>query len=160
MIFLSGFLIIGLNVSWHYTPPPEDVPADYRFAWDNRGFTKLANIVHMYGGNQLEEQITNIRREKDCDLGSIIDSVIENYGNISMEALFIEEITDESLETAARHYFRIRFCDFNTEVVQFYENLFKQFPLESVLKTLARILLVANEKKLRKGFNNNFSFTF
>ena len=117
----------------------------------------------MYGGNQLEEQITNIRREKDCDFGSVIDSVIENYGNISMEALFIEEITDESLKTAARHYFRIRFCDFNTEVVQFYENLFKHFPLESVLKTLARILLVANEKKLRKGFNNNFlvlSFEF
>ena len=114
----------------------------------------------MYGDNQLEEQITNIRREKDCDFGSVIDSVIENYGNISMEALFIEEITDESLETAARHYFRIRFCDFNTEVVQFYENLFKHFPLESVLKTLARILLVANEKKLRKGFNNNFNFSF
>ena len=45
---------------------------------------------------------------------------------------------------AASLYYRIVFCPyFDQLIVQFYENLMTNFPLETILKTLARVLLVA-----------------
>ena len=40
--------------------------------------------------------------------------------------------------------------DFQT--FDFYQNLFENFPLETVLKTLARILLEANDKSLTEQY--------
>ena len=55
---------------------------------------------------------------------------------------------DFSLETAASLYYRIVFCPYyDPLIVQFYEDLVANFPLETILKTLARVLLVAKEKK-------------
>ena len=41
------------------------------------------------------------------------------------------------------------FCpDYDPLIVQFYEDLVENFPLDTILKTLARVLLVAKEKDL------------
>ena len=54
---------------------------------------------------------------------------------------------------AASLYHRIVFCpNYDPLIVQFYEELVDNFPLETILKTLARVLLVAKEKKLREHY--------
>ena len=41
------------------------------------------------------------------------------------------------------------FCpNLDPDTIYFYQNLFKNFPLDTVIKTFTRILLEANEKKL------------
>ena len=51
------------------------------------------------------------------------------------------------------HVFRIIFCvDEEAERVTYYQNLVSNFPLEAVLKTLARILYVANIEDLTDDY--------
>ena len=51
-------------------------------------------------------------------------------------------------------YFRIVFCpDYDPEIVKFYQELFENFPLDTILRTLARILYVAREKNLVEHYN-------
>ena len=70
-----------------------------------------------------------------------------------MEPIYQNDITEETLEIAAKIYFQIAFCpDFDSSAVGFYQDLFENFPLETVLKTLARILLMAKEKKLSEHY--------
>ena len=76
------------------------------------------------------------------------------YQNFSTEAIFKEEITEETLEKAAAIYFLIVFCpDYDPEIVEFYQELFKNFSLETILRTLARILYVAREKNLAEHYS-------
>ena len=45
------------------------------------------------------------------------------------------------------------FCPYyDPLIVQFYSDLVANFPLETILKTLARVLLVAKEKKLTEHY--------
>ena len=45
------------------------------------------------------------------------------------------------------------FCpNLDPDTNYFYQNLFKNFPLETILKTFTRILLEANEKKLKNHY--------
>ena len=45
------------------------------------------------------------------------------------------------------------FCpDYDPLIVKYYEDLVTNFPLETILKTLARVLLVAKEKKLTEHY--------
>ena len=57
------------------------------------------------------------------------------------------------LEIATSLYHRIVFCpDYDPLIVKYYEDLVTNFPLETILKTLARVLLVAKEKKLTEHY--------
>ena len=82
---------------------------------------------------------------------------------------YLDEISEESLSQAAKLYFRSEknkwmknkflslyfrtiFCpDHDLLIVKFYQDLIENFPPETVLKTLVRILSVAKEKKLREA---------
>ena len=78
------------------------------------------------------------------------ERIIELYGNITMNPIYKDDITNETLEITAEIYSRIVFnLDQNViGNVLFYQNMFETFPLETILKTLARILL---ETKLGKN---------
>ena len=78
----------------------------------------------------------------------IEEKIIEKFGNISTEPIFADEITEDSLEIANSIAFKIFFCSFNVELLRFYQKLFKNFSLETVLKVLGRILSVTKEKSL------------
>ena len=71
-----------------------------------------------------------------------------------MTAIYKEDITEDTLKNAAKIYFGLVFCpDNDPEIVQFYQELFQNFRPETVLKILARILFVANEKRLFEHYN-------
>ena len=54
---------------------------------------------------------------------------------------------------AALFYHRFVFCPYyDPLIVKFYEDLLENFPLETILKTLARVLLVAKEKGLTEHY--------
>ena len=153
----------GLKVSWHYTPPQEVQP-DTSFTEDNKHFVRLANVIQLQGGREgdMEGLVDDITREKmkgeSCNVGEVsktAEILISGISqNISMEAISKEEITKETLERAAAIYFRIVFCpDYDPEIVKFYQDLFENFSLETVLRTLARILYVAREKRLAEHYN-------
>ena len=79
------------------------------------------------------------------------ERIIELYGNITMNPIYKDDITNETLESTAEIYSRIVFnLDQNViGNVLFYQNMFDTFPLETILKTLARILL-----ETKPGKNN------
>ena len=149
----------GLTVSWHYTPAQEVQP-DPSFTEDNKHFVRLANVIHLQG--VMEGLINDIRREKvkkeRCKEGEerkknkqLIPGI---HQNVSTEAIFKKEITKETLEKAAAVYFRNVFCpDYDPEIVKFYQELFENFSLETILRTLARILYVSREKNLAEHYN-------
>ena len=57
---------------------------------------------------------------------------------------------------AALFYHRIVFCPYyDPLIVKFYEDLLENFPLETILKTLARVLLVAKEKGLTEHYQTS-----
>ena len=110
----------------------------------------------------MEGLVDDITREKmkgeRCNVGEVSETteilISEISQNISMEAIYTKEITKETLERAAAIYFRIVFCpDYDPEIVKFYQDLFENFSLETVLRTLARILFVAREKRLAEHYN-------
>lgn len=75
------------------------------------------------------------------------------YPNITKDPIYLDEISEETLEIAAKIYFRTIFCpDYDVLTLKFYQELIENFSLETVLKTLARISFVANENKLEKDF--------
>ena len=132
---------------------------DYKFSETNKYFTLLANVIHQHGGptQEVEDLLAEIREKEklvkpDCDVGLLTPesrkSIDKRFENISMAAIYKEEISEETLEIAARIYFEIVFCpDVDLQIVQFYRNLFQNFAMETILKTLTRILLEAKEKK-------------
>ena len=110
----------------------------------------------------MEGLVDDITREKMkreiCNVGEVSETaeiLISGISqNISMKAIFKEEITKETLERATAIYFRIVFCpDYDLEIVKFYQELFENFSLETVLRTLARILYMAREKNLAVHYN-------
>ena len=107
----------------------------------------------------MEGLVDDITREKmkgdNCNEGEVSKTAEKlKPQNRSMEAISKEEITKDTLERAAAIYFRIVFCpDYDPEIVKFYQDLFENFSLETVLRTLARILYVAREKRLAEHYN-------
>ena len=146
----------GMKVSWRYREPSEP---DYKFSETNKYFTLLANVIHQHDGptQEVEDLLAEIREKEklvkpDCEIGLLTPdsrkSIDKRFGNISMGAIYKEEISEENLKIAARIYFEIVFCpDSDLQIVDFYRNLFQNFALETILKTLTRILLEANENK-------------
>ena len=152
-----------MSLSWHYTPPPAEREQDFRFREDNEHFVRLANVIHQDQGvtQDMQELVEEIKRgktlESECNIGELSEAsniaISEKYGDISMEPIH-EEISEESLEIAAKIYFGFVFCpDFDPETVIFYKELIVKFSLETILKILARNLLMANEKDLTEHYN-------
>ena len=140
----------------------QEVRPDYRFLQDNKYFITVANIIHRHGLTQnMTDLVRDIssQRKKDmpCTAGDVSqdvgDMLTAKYGDISDEAIYKDDITHESLEIAASIYFDLTFCsDIDVLMVQFYQQLFENFPLGAVLKTLARILSVASEMNLTEHY--------
>ena len=155
----------GMKVSWwHEMSSQDELEPDYIFHEENKYFTLLANIIHENGGitQDMKDLLKEIREKKklvksECEVGKLPNesrnSIDKRFGNISNGAIYKEEISEEHLEIAAGIYFEIVFCpNLDPDSIQFYQNLFKNFPLETILKTFTRILLEANEKKLMEHF--------
>ena len=151
----------GMKVTWRYEiQGEEEMEPDYRFAEENKYFSLLANVIHENGGitQDVEDILREIREKKklvtsECEVGILSNdgqsSIDKRFGNISKGSIYKEELNEEYLEIAARIYFEIVFCpNLDPETINFYQNLFKEFPLETILKTFTRILFEANEKKL------------
>ena len=160
----------GMLVTWWYripgaetfysSPPPEEVVSDLLFAEENKYFTLIANVIHESSGatSDMEELVRDQKKRaatesSKCVLESLdsrdIESITSRFGNISMEPIYKDEISEENLKSATEIYFSLVFCHkMDSTRVSFYQNLFLSFSLETVLKTFARILLVANENNL------------
>ena len=94
----------------------------------------------------IEDVATQCTTEKFSQ--NIEKKMIEKFGHISTEPIFVDEITEESLEIANSIAFKIFFCSSKVELLKFYQELFENFSLETVLKVLGRILSVTKEKSL------------
>ena len=148
----------GFEISWHYSPGQQMEPPQ-SFHFDNQIFVLLANVVHQDSGvsEELQEVLDDDKKDKvvdiDCRPGKHSSSVSERlwgmYENISTDPIYVEEISRETLETTAQIYLGMTFCPSSQDIVQFYHDLFlSTVPLETVLKTLARILYVSRERQL------------
>ena len=161
----------GMNVSWHFEASEEEneYAEEYEYKTNsyednNKHFIHLANIIHEQNGVTDEmENLTNAiwlrkKEEESCVLGVISerskDILYSMYGNVAQQPTYKDYISEETLGTAAEIYFRIAFCPYyDQEVIEFYQKLFQNSPPETVLKTLIRILFVANEKNLTEHYN-------
>ena len=98
---------------------------------------------------------------ENCRIGEVSETAEKLLSgisqNLSMESINEQEVTKETLEKAMAIYIRIVFCpehdpnDFN--IIKFYQDLFENFPLETILRSLARILFTAKEKRLAKHYD-------
>ena len=147
----------GLRVSWTHLKP-EEVKRSYLFLDndENRQFIKIANVIHEEKGVSVDmmKLLENIRSEKKqeshCETGQMTEKIINlisrKYEDVSLEPVYKDQMTEETLSVASEVYFEMIFCpNYDPETVQFYENLLQNFSLESILKTLARILLMSNQ---------------
>ena len=164
---------VGMNVTWYYTGNISDTenkfPNDNKYLDDNKEFILLANLIHekgpKIGENLLERSTSNIKNEKcysktgkEVKLSDEKSSLLAEYGNVSAKAVY-PDVSDETLAMAAKIYFRLVFCPDKVVVTEnFFQNLFENFPVESILKTLARLLYVAREKKLTEHYRTAMFF--
>ena len=145
------------------SPPLLEVAPYFLFAEENKYFTLIANVIHENSGvtSDLEELVRDKKKrapteEKNANglipeslYSQDIEALTTRFANISMEPIYMHEISEANLEIATGIYFSLVFShEMDSSRVSFYQNLFVSFSLETVLKTFARILLVANENKL------------
>ena len=160
----------GMNVSWHFEASEEEYENteeyeyENKYEYNNQYFIKLANIIHEQNGvtDEMKAMTDTIWlgkiEEETCTVGDIYerskDILYSKYEKVPVEPSYKNEISEETLEEATEIYFRIAFCpDIEQEVVEFYQKLFQYSPPETVLKTLVRILYVANENKWTEHYN-------
>ena len=89
-----------------------------------------------------------MRREEQENRG---ERIVELYGNNPMKPIYKDAISNETLKITAEIYSRSVF-NLDQHVVRnvlFYQNMFETFSLETILKTLARILI-----ETKTGKNN------
>ena len=149
------------RISWHISTP-QDIRPDYRFVSDNKPFIGLANIIHENKG--VSEELKELVNQNimNCENGhgtweelgeKIEQNIIEKFNNISTEPIYADEITEESLESANAIIFGMFFCSSEFKLLKLYQTIIRTYPLETVLKVLARMLPVSNEKKLNRYYN-------
>ena len=146
----------GFSVSWKHLEP-EEVRRKHVFLDndENRQFIRIANVIHEEKGVSVDmmKLLENIRsekkRESQCKAGQMTEKIINlisrKYEDVSLKPMHKDQMTEETLSIASELYFEMIFCpNYDPETVQFYEGLFQNFSLETILKTLARILLMSN----------------
>ena len=148
------------RISWHISPP-QDIKPDYRFVSDNKLFISLANIIHENNGVSEElRDFVNQKIMKCIDVWKDIEvvrnieqDILKKFNNVSTEPIYADEITEESLESANAIIFGMFFCSSEVRLLKFYQKIIGSYPLKTVLKVLARMLSVPNEKKLNRHYN-------
>ena len=145
----------GMKVTWRYESGSTVAPR-YNFTDDNKQFIRLVNLIHQgFTETDLESLTSNTlvercgkNRDKDNKQQIEISyDVLDNLGISSQPIYQISDITEDSLILATTYYFRIKFCpDYDKKIQEFYTELLEKYSLESYLKTLMRILYVANDK--------------
>ena len=130
---------------------------------DNKLFILLANILHEGQGvsEDLKNVVDNIFTHcaNDQIIQKIEQKIMVKFENISTQPIYADEITDESLEIANSITFGIDFCSsdasfkYEPVLLKFYQELFGNSSLETVLKILARIITLTKEKKLVQYYN-------
>ena len=89
-----------------------------------------------------------------CVHGKYLHWISERFEDTPDSPIYMSNITGETLEQAMNIYFQIAYCsDFDYENIQFYRRLFNNFPFETILKTIVRILSAATERQLTEHFD-------
>ena len=127
---------------------------------DNKAYIGLANIIHESKGvsEELKDLVNQNIMECEYDLGNwtvlkakIEQNIIGKFNNISTEPIYADEITEESLESANAIILGMFSC-LPKDVVEFSRIIIENYQLETLLKVLARMLSVPNEKKLTRYY--------
>ena len=147
------------RISWHISPA-QDIRPDYRFVSDNKPFIGLANIIHENKG--VSEELKELVNQNIMNCGNgqgawselgekIEENIIEKFNNISTEPIYADEIIEESLESANAIILGMFSC-LPKDVVEFSRIIIENYQLETLVKVLARMLSVPNEKKLTRYY--------
>ena len=135
---------------------------DRKYLNDNKNFIQLVNILLTNGHIVPEDHLKTIRyrflNEKssiECgsygklkDYKDLAEELIKKNENVSSQPIYTHEVTEETLETAAEIYFQLVHCPTdNVEMKDFYLKLIKDFPLSTLLITLARLTSAGMESK-------------
>ena len=159
----------GMNVTWYYTDNKTDIKNKYlndnKYLDDNKKFLWIANLIHekglQFGESLFNRSKSKITFDAKCNGMEISDeksNLLATYENVSSKPAYID-ISDDTLALAAKIYFSLVFCADNVApTVEFYQNLFKNFPTESILKTLARLAYMAKEKNLTEHYRTAMFF--
>ena len=141
-----------------------------RFAEDNKYFIQLSNIIHEAKAIKEMEKLIQKRRiatqEEYVQIVQYSDTkcsqkkwTFENFSS-STAAVYKDEISDLTLTSSVGRYFKFMFCpDYDPTVHDFYYNLLlkvhnsSQLQPETVLKTLARVIVEAKIKKQTEHYN-------
>ena len=134
----------------------DTVQSDYRYYQDNKHFIQLANIIHE---NETIVEMVNlinenkIRKHYDYQFGDNncsakeFDWILKDLPT-STRPVHKQEITEKTLRASIATYFAIVFClDYDRDIFSFYYKLFTGKPVETVVKTLVRILYKSKEKR-------------
>ena len=123
------------------------------FVEDNKLFIVLANVIHQQGVTaEMKQHIREHIRERILDVYANYsrgERILDVYANYSKKPIYKDDISYETLDITAEIYSRIVFI-LEWSVVRdilFYHRMFETFPLEIVLKTLARILSGTKQQK-------------
>ena len=145
--------------SWRFN---ETVEGERKYLSDNKHFIQLVNLLHARGHTITEDHLKTIRYRLLNDKTSIVCDrygklpeyallaveLIKEYDNISSQPIYITEVTEETLETAAEIYFKLTNCPtYNVEMKDYYLKLIKDFPLSTIIITLARLTSTQIESK-------------
>ena len=158
----------GMRLSWSYDDPKLEL--NYKYLEENRGFIKLANILHnsqnrkqLRGDIKLQRNkyLQRIEEEESClgdnllddelkqDLLSGLFSSVSPPGGVPDTPDYEANITVETLEEAQEMYYYLTRCPNFYQTTLGLRNLFStllNFPLKTVLVTLTRMMATALEK--------------
>ena len=146
-----------MKVTWWFSNGQSD-----SYQSDNRQFIIFANFLHTgdAGSRKYLEHVTTRKLNENRGWESLNECQTFQNQDISgleravtAEPSFRDNITRHTLELAAKFYFDAMFCfDHDPKMVESSQNLLETFPLETVLKSLARILFVTNKKRLTSDY--------
>ena len=135
---------------------------DRKYLNDNKYFIQLVNLLHVNGNFLLEDQLKTIRYKFLNDKTSIVcdgygklieytdlaEKLMKKYENISSQPIYGDEVTENTLETAAEIYFKLANCPTdNVQMKDYYLKLINDYPLSTILITLARFTSAGMESK-------------
>ena len=73
---------------------------------------------------------------------------MKKYENVSSQPIYSHEVTEETLESAAKIYFNLVHCPTDNVLMKdYYLKLINDFPLTSILISLARLTSAGMESK-------------
>ena len=107
--------------SWQFN---ETVEGERKYLTDNKYFIQLVNILHLNGDILPEDDLKTIRykflNEKtsiECDsygkledYATLAEELMKKYENFSSQPIYSHEVTEETLESAAKIYFNLVHC--------------------------------------------------